>query len=52
LHIFSPASAVKHLRSSLSRVAASVQSNFNLDALAGDGDVFAVLAVVNAPAAV
>ena len=48
----SPAATVKHLKSSFSWIAASIQSNFDLSASTGDSDVFTVLTVVNAPAVV
>jgi len=46
----SPRAVVEHLKSSFSWIAASIKSDVYL--ITGDSDVFTVLTVVNAPAAV
>jgi len=43
---------VKHLKTFFSWIAASIQSNFHHGDSTGNSDVLAVLAVVDAPAAV
>jgi len=48
----SPGAVIEHLESPFAWIAASVESNFDLGARTRDDDVVAVLAVVNAPAAV